>query len=40
MDHKLWMKSSIALKGLPDLVRTVRDLGAKVERLVAQSTGG
>jgi UDP-3-O-[3-hydroxymyristoyl] glucosamine N-acyltransferase len=37
MDHKLWMKSSVALKGLPDLVRTVRELRAQVERLTAQS---
>jgi UDP-3-O-[3-hydroxymyristoyl] glucosamine N-acyltransferase len=39
MDHKLWMKSSIALKGLPDLVRTVRELRAKVEQLSAQASG-
>jgi UDP-3-O-[3-hydroxymyristoyl] glucosamine N-acyltransferase len=40
MDHKLWMKSSVALKGLPDLVRTVRELRAQVERLTAQAEGG
>src|SRR5580698_9682930 len=39
MDHKLWMKSSVALKGLPDLVRTVRELRAQVERLTAQASG-
>src|SRR5580698_2993974 len=39
MDHKLWMKSSVALKGLPDLIRTVRELRAQVERLTAQASG-
>jgi hypothetical protein len=39
MDHKLWMKSSVALKGLPDLVRTVRELRAQLEKLTAQAPG-
>jgi UDP-3-O-[3-hydroxymyristoyl] glucosamine N-acyltransferase len=39
MDHRLWMKSSVALKSLPDLVHTVRELRAKVERLTAQDSG-
>jgi hypothetical protein len=30
----------LALKGLPDLVRTVRELRAQVERLTAQAAGG
>jgi hypothetical protein len=33
------MKSSVALKSLPDLVHTVRELRAKVERLTAQDSG-
>jgi UDP-3-O-[3-hydroxymyristoyl] glucosamine N-acyltransferase len=37
MDHKLWMKSSVALKGLPELVRTVRELRAQVEKLTSQA---
>jgi UDP-3-O-[3-hydroxymyristoyl] glucosamine N-acyltransferase len=39
VENKLWLKCVAALKGLPDLVKTVRQLRKEVDRLNAQTAG-